>query len=404
MSTDDARSNFEAVDWSEVEHSRTLLTPERLTFTVGIAVVFALYVYDSYTGVFFVGRWEIDTLDWIVYGGVVVIASLFGVPMLRHRDQTVRRLRRICSKPVHAVGGGLLSLVVLLGFVGPAIYGSPSVTFANQYNPPFWGKSKMGWANQCAGEVTVAADGFTRYCQGSMAYPLGTNHRGHSIDYLITEGAAVAVEVIVFTLAFIVPVAAVVGIVAGFRGGRIDDLLMSYVDVQLCIPAIVAFIMGYMYWNTSLLLLLVTFGLLSWGGIARIVRSETLQRREDGYVLVARSLGASAPYIGRRHIIPNITNTLVPSVFHLLALFVLVEAGIAFLGFHHIQTYSWGSIIQEGTALSVSTGQDFVRPPTTTSDIWWISTFPMIALTATLASLKITGDAVRDALDPRQTN
>lgn len=404
MSTDSSRHRFEDVDWSEIERTRRLVTPQRLIFVVGLLVVFAMYVYDSYTGIYFVGTWEIERLDWLVFVGLVLIVSIVGVPIVRHPSRTKRIVRRLVTRPLHAIAVGTLSILGVVGLVGPAIYGDVSITFGNKYNPPIGSTSKMGWANQCAGEVTTAADGITRYCHGSMAYPIGTNHRGLPLGYLVVEGASVAVDIVIFTLAFIVPIAATVGIVAGFRGGRIDDLLMSYVDIQLCIPAILAFIMGYMYWNVSLLLLLVTFGLLSWGGIARIVRSETLQRREDGYVLVARSLGASAPYIGRRHIIPNITNTLVPAMFHLLALFVLIEAGVAFLGFHHIETFSWGSTIQEGLTLSVSTGQSYVNPPATSSKLWWISTFPAIALTIMLASLKLSGDALRDALDPRHAN
>ncbi|WP_306056767.1 ABC transporter permease [Natronococcus wangiae] len=233
-----------------------------------------------------------------------------------------------------------------------------------------------------------------------MTYPLGTNERGHPMGHLLVEGARVTLSVLVFTAAFVVPLATIVGIVAGFRGGLVDDLLMSYVDVQLCIPAIVVFFIGYMYWNVSLLLLLVTFGLLSWGGIARLVRSETLQRREDGYVLVARSLGASRSYVAKRHIVPNITNTLVPAIFHLLALLVLVEAGVAFLGFHHVELYSWGSTMQEGLDPHFS-GIGLSMHP---HQVWWVSTFPAIALTLTLASLKLAGDGVRDALDPRNSH
>nr|WP_256531693.1 ABC transporter permease subunit [Halovivax cerinus] len=147
-------------------------------------------------------------------------------------------------------------------------------------------------------------------------------------------------------------------------------------------------------------MLLVTFGLLSWDGVARLVRSETLQRREAGYILVARSLGGSASYIGRRHIIPNVTNTLVPAVFHLLALLVLVEAGVAFLGFHHVETYSWGSTIQEGIDPPwFKLGAGFEIDP---HEIWWVSTFPTIALAVTLVSLKLVGDGLRDALDPKR--
>lgn len=98
-----------------------------------------------------------------------------------------------------------------------------------------------------------------------------------------------------------------------------------------------------------------------------------------------------------RHIVPNITNTLVPAVFHLLALLVLVEAGVAFLGFHDGELYSWGATIQEGLDPDFA-GIGLVMEP---HEVWWISTVPAVVLAATLASLKLIGDGIRDALDPR---
>ncbi|WP_245998579.1 ABC transporter permease [Halalkalicoccus subterraneus] len=221
------------------------------------------------------------------------------------------------------------------------------------------------------------------------------------MGFLLISGARVALYIVVFTAAFVVPLAAAVGIIAGLRGGLVDSLLMSYVDIQLSIPAIILYFLGYAYWNPSLLLLLATFGLLSWGGIARLVRSEVLQRREDGHVLVARSLGASRLYIAKRHILPNVTNTLVPAIFHLFAMLVLIEAGIAFLGFHDLELYSWGSTISESINAAVP-GYVQSRADEPAYMIWWVSTLPALALTMTVFSFKLVGDCLRDALDPRQ--
>ncbi|EMA39471.1 ABC transporter permease [Halobiforma nitratireducens] len=392
--TDDTR-RFERVDWDEIERSSGVATPPRIAFVLGVVTLAGLYALETSRTVSL--GWQLERIDWVIGLGLVVLTSFLVVPAVRRPDITRRVLTRLVSRPIHAVGVGVFAVISLVGIVGPVVLSAPDLAFEHRLHSPYGFTSEAGWHAECLGEIHEG-EGITRYCDGSLTYPLGTNHRGHPMGYLVVEGARIALYVLVFTAAFIVPLAAIVGVVAGFRGGRIDDLLTSYVDVQLCIPAIVAFFIGYMYWNVSLLLLLVMFGLLSWGGIARLVRSETLQRREDGHVLVARSLGASPVYIAKRHIVPNITNTLVPAVFHLLALLVLVEAGVAFLGFHHIELYSWGSTIQEGLDPPV-TGVGLSMNP---HEIWWVSTFPAIALTATLASLKLVGDGLRDALDPRQ--
>ena len=397
MSNASDSHQFERVDWDEIDQSRRFWSRSSGVFLAGLVLLASIYVLES-NGLISLG-WRTERIDWVILLGLVVLASLIGYPAVRRWESTRRVVARLLSRPAHAAGVAFLGVLSLATVLGPVVLGSPELSFAHRLHAPYGFTSEAGWHAECLGEITEG-EGITRYCSGTLTYPLGTNHRGHPLDHLLVEGARVALFVLVFTAAFVVPLAATVGIVAGFRGGRIDDALMSYVDVQLCIPAIVVFFIGYMYWNVSLLLLLVTFGLLSWGGVARLVRSETLQRREDGHVLVARSLGASPAYVAKRHVLPNITNTLVPAIFHLLALLVLVEAGVAFLGFHDIELYSWGSTIQEGLDPSL-TGIGLRMSP---HEVWWVSTFPAIALTLTLVSLKLVGDGLRDALDPRHNH
>lgn len=398
MRSSDTNSQFDRVDWSDVTSKRRLLTPERVTLCSGFFGVLILFLYERlFVHVYIVGTYQMHTVDWVFLLGLVVLTAYVGVPAIRHQHNTKRIVTYLYDHPAYAAAAMFLVLVLGVGVVGPVIMGEPRLRFQHRFHAPYGLTAEMGWTNECLGAVTQG-EGITRYCEGTLTYPLGTNHRGHALGHLLVIGARVALYVLVFTAAFVVPLAAATGIVAGLRGGVVDDFLMSYVDVQLCIPAIIVYFIGYIYWNPSLMLLLATFGLLSWGGIARLVRSEVLQRREDGYVLVARSLGASQPYVARRHIVPNITNTLVPAVFHLLALLVLVEAGVAFLGFHDLTFYSWGSTIQEGLDPDFA-GIGLQMEP---HEVWWISTFPMIALTLTLASLKLVGDGIRDALDPRR--
>lgn len=191
----------------------------------------------------------------------------------------------------------------------------------------------------------------------------------------------------VVTLGLIVPLAAAVGLLAGYYGGLADDLLMAFVDVQLSVPVIVIYLVDYMFVGNSMALLLVAFGLLSWGGVARIVRSETLQRREAGHVRSARAAGGSDAYVLRHHLLPNVADSVVPAAFHLVAVLVLTEATLSFLGFH-VAFQSWGMTIAEGL---------FQGPPLT---VWWNSLLPALGLAVTVLAIKAAGDGLRSVMDP----
>jgi peptide/nickel transport system permease protein len=387
MTVEGDQPRFREINWDNVDRSRSLLTLERLTFLCGLLALGVTFWYDRTiaTG-FLVGNWNVTPLEWAVLLAIVVLVAFGVVPAARNLDTVRGVLRGFTSRPVTLFGAGYLALLLLAGLLEP-FFSNPGLAFPRAFHPP------VGVTGTVPVDECLGPEGGTILeptCQGTMDLPLGANRRGHPMGFLLLAGARVTLYVLVFTGAFVVPLAAIVGVVAGLRGGRIDDALMGYVDLQLCLPAIIVYIVANTYYNTSLLVLLATFGLLSWGGIARLVRSETLQRREAGHVRVARGFGASWTYIARRHILPNVTNTLLPAAFQLLALLVLVEAGIAYLGFNDIQLYSWGSTISEGLSADPSA-----------LDIWWVSTFPAIALVLTVFSLKLVGDGLRDALDPR---
>jgi peptide/nickel transport system permease protein len=398
MQESDEAARFEQVDWDEIGTRNRRLSSERAMLLAGLFVLFALYLYDRFLAhVYFVGTIRMETIDWVILLAAIIVLSYGMIPMRRNQKSVRRVLRELSAKPTALLVGGYLLALFLIGALGPLFVSDPGLRFEQAFNPPI-GVSTQVTPFDCFGEVTGPP--LDQSCHGSLSYPLGTNERGHPLGFLLVSGARVALYVTLFAAAFVIPLAATVGVIAGLYGGLLDDLLMGYVDIQLSIPAIVLYFLGYAYWNPSLLLLLLTFGLLSWGGIARLVRSEVLQRREDGHVLVARSLGASRLYIAKRHILPNVTNTLVPAVFHLLAMLVLIEAGIAFLGFHELELYSWGSTISESVNAAVP-GYVQSRADEPAYLIWWVSTLPALALTATILSFKLLGDSLRDALDPR---
>lgn len=380
---------FRRVDWAAVD-SRRRLTPERLVVVAGTLVTVALFLYYHLVArVYLVGRWDPAPIHWAVLLALTVLIAYGVVPAVRH-PRTARQVRRtLRRRPGVAVSVGVVGLVTVVGLVVAPLVGEPPLNFAHAYQPPL-GVTAQLWGPGCVGPTTQGS-GITIFCQGSLRYPYGTNAGGQPLDYLVIAGARPATFVVLVTVTFIAPLAAAVGVAAGLRGGRLDDLLTAYVDVQLSIPALFVYFIGYMYFNASLLLLVATFGLLSWGGVARLVRSEVIQRREAGHVVLARSLGASDWYLARHHVLPNVTNTLAPAVCHLCAILVLAEAGVAFLGFSNTELTSWGTVIAAGLET------DPMRP----DQVWWVSTVPALALTAFVAALKLAGDGLRDALDPR---
>lgn len=404
MSEEDTSARFESVDWDAVSRSGRLLSAERVTLLVSLLVIGLLSLYNSRTGdIYLVRDWRVDRLDWVFLVAVAVVLAYGIVPLFKHRDSVSETVGRLRTTPSSFLAIGYLGLVAFFGLFGPVLGLEPTRHFRYNYNPPLgFSVERHDQGHQvyrrCAGETT--GQHFDEVCHGSTEFILGTGSRGAPLEQLLAAGARPALYVIVIGAVLVVPLATAVGIVAGLRGGIVDRLLMSYVDLQLSLPAILIYFVLFITTGPSLLVLLIAFGLLSWGGIARLVRSEVKQRREHGHVTVARSLGASHSYIARRHIVPNITNTLVPAICQLLALFVLYEAGVAFIGFYEAELQSWGTIISRSINAEVS-GQMHKRTNLPATDIWWVTTFPALALTLTMVSFKLLGDGLRDALDPR---
>ncbi|WP_267642823.1 ABC transporter permease [Haloarchaeobius amylolyticus] len=237
-------------------------------------------------------------------------------------------------------------------------------------------------ATTCKGAAAVSGG-----CYGSWAEPLGTNRWGKSMLKLVFDGMRIALQVALISSVLIVPIATLTGTVAGYVGGVVDDLLMSYVDIQQTVPAIVVYMITVHVFGRSLFVLVLVFGLLSWGGAARLVRSEVLQRREEDYITAAESAGAGTFRIMFHHILPNVSNTVLTSVTRQIPQLILAEAAIAFLNLNNIMLISWGE--------TINIALKFLP------DGWWMSTIPVVFLAVTVLSFSVLGDALRDVLDPR---
>ncbi len=234
---------------------------------------------------------------------------------------------------------------------------------------------------------------------GRMPYLLGTDDQGRDLFSTILYGLRLSLLVGLGAVALSVSLGVLVGLLAGFFGGLADALLMRLADVQLTIPAllIALFIDGLArIWlprgadaETAIWVLILAIGLADWPQYARVVRSLALVEREKDYVAAARLVGVPSPIILWRHILPNA----IGPVFVLgtlgLALAIIVEATLSFLGVGLPPTQpSLGTLIRTGNSFLFS-GE------------WWIVLFPCAALLLLVLAVNLLGDWLRDVLNPR---
>ncbi len=231
---------------------------------------------------------------------------------------------------------------------------------------------------------------------GSTEHLLGTDHLGRDIFSRIVYGARISLVVAAVTLGLGGTTGTVLGLVAGWYGKWIDEIIMRIVDIALAVPLVlVALVMvvavGQSFpsdlgGQTGLIILVLAA--FFWVRFARLVRGEVLQLKTLDYVALAKVAGASIPRILFIHIFPGVINTLIVLATLQVGFVILVESTLSFLGAGvPPPTPAWGSMVAEG--------RDFL------AGAWWIATMPGVAILLTVMSLNLFGDWLRDTLDPR---
>lgn len=223
---------------------------------------------------------------------------------------------------------------------------------------------------------------------GLGAHPLGTDQLGRDMLSRIVYGSQVTLAVGTAAILLGALVGIALGLVAGFRGGWWDRILMRLVDMQLSIPLMLLALIVLAALGPSLQNLVVILALTSWVRYARIVRGQALSLREREFVLAARSLGAPMRRILLRNVLPNLIGPILVVGTLELARVVLLEASLSFLGMGvQPPTPSWGRMLAEGR--------------TYIATAWWIATFPGLAILLTVLGINFLGDWLQDHLDPR---
>ncbi len=223
---------------------------------------------------------------------------------------------------------------------------------------------------------------------GSLDHLLGTDSLGRDILSRIIFGTRVSLSVAVLVILISSIIGTILGMAAGYLGGRTDAVLMRVTDASLAFPALLIALLLAVALGPSFFTVVLALSALGWAPYARMIRGEVVKLREEQFIVQARNIGSSPTRIIMTHIFPNIANTLIVLMTMSIGLVILIEASLSFLGAGiPPPTPSWGSMVADGRNL-------FERA-------WWISFFPGLAIGFVVLSGNFLGDWLRDRLDPR---
>jgi peptide/nickel transport system permease protein len=229
------------------------------------------------------------------------------------------------------------------------------------------------------------------FAGGTWDYPLGTDTLGRDVLSRMMHGARVSFFVSLSALTVAMAIGATTGLVAGYLGSWVDHFLMRLVDVKIALPDILVALVIVAIVGPSVFIALVIVVFFTWSIFARVTRAQVLVLRELDFVALAKIAGAGRIWIMRKHILPNVMNTLLVVASLTIGIVILLEATLSFLGVGIPRpTPAWGVMVADG--------RDYI------SRAWWLSTFPGLAIVLVVLAFNFLGDWLRDRLDPKRRN
>jgi peptide/nickel transport system permease protein len=224
----------------------------------------------------------------------------------------------------------------------------------------------------------------------SWEYPLGTDDLGRSVLTLVIWGSRISLLVGLCATVVSMVVGSALGILSGFRGGWTDRVLMRLTDWFLVIPWLALAIILASIFGQSLLIITLVIGLTSWAGTARLVRSQVLSVKERPFVERARGLGASDRQVVVRHVLPNVFPVIFANTILTVALSILAETTLSFLGLGDPLRISWGAILEMA----------FEAGAATIGAWWWLGS-PGVCIVLVVLAFTMCGYALDEILNPR---
>jgi peptide/nickel transport system permease protein len=287
------------------------------------------------------------------------------LPEVGAAPSTDHFLRRAARSRLFVIGSALTAVYLLIALAGLIMLAIPSLhdTYLNQ-------------------DLSTAFSG-----PGSNGL-LGTDGLGRSMLSRLVVGIAVSLGISSAVTVFSIAIGGVVGLTAGYFGGRYDQLVSAVIDVTWGFPVILLAVVLAGVLKPGVWIVILAIACINWAGFARILRGEALSLRERDFVKASRALGVPPLRIIGRHLVPNVVAPTIVLTSYYLAVAVIAEAGLSFIGVGiQLPTPSLGAMIADGQAYwSVSA---------------WIVLLPALALAVLVIGLNALGDGLRDVLDPR---
>ncbi|MGD9972045.1 MAG: ABC transporter permease [Desulfatirhabdiaceae bacterium] len=275
----------------------------------------------------------------------------------------------LTRSPGAMIGGILFIAIIATSLLFPLIYPRDPLAqdLLMRMAPPFWQEG------------------------GSLTYPLGTDNLGRDILVRILYGSRVSL-LVGFSSVLVACISGIVlGLISGYYGGRIDNVIMRLADVFMAYPFMLLTISVIAVLGNSIFNLILVLGLSDWVTYARTIRGSVLSIKKKEFVLASRSVGTPHRIILMRQIFPNVLSPILVLATVRVANIIIWESGLSFLGMGVPPPMpTWGRMLAEGRVYI--------------ADAWWLVTLPGLAIMLTILSINLLGDGLRDALDPRLRN